>query len=192
MRLDEPFLLVRTNRNDDLIRRKSCKSIADRETNVRLASTCLDGLAGKGRGRVFGYSFCATERLLVVCKPVEHALPYDRHHDLDCVGRTYMSAQNVVSMFDGADDEDVSGHDGNVPPGRARRRGVRPELALGAEPAEGLELADTVAVEPPPQCVGVGLAYGPAAIRARDERFSLGHLARIRRGPRLTLCPVRG
>jgi hypothetical protein len=30
-----------------------------------------------------------------------------------------MRLQYVVGMFDGADDEDVSAHDGNVPPSRA-------------------------------------------------------------------------
>jgi len=56
---------------------------------------------------------------LVVGEPVEHALPYDRHHDLDRVGLPDMRAQNVVRMFDGADYEDVPAHDGNVPPRRA-------------------------------------------------------------------------
>jgi hypothetical protein len=52
------------------------------------------------------------ERFLVVGEPVEQALPYDRHHDLDCVRVSDMRAQHVVRMFDGADDEDVSTHDG--------------------------------------------------------------------------------
>jgi hypothetical protein len=58
-----------------------------------------------------------TERFLVIGEPVECALPYDRHHDLDCVGFPDMRTQNVVRMFDCADDEDVFAHDGNVPPG---------------------------------------------------------------------------
>jgi hypothetical protein len=48
-----------------------------------------------------------TERFLVVGEPVEHALPYDRNHDLNRVGLPHMRAQYVVGMFDGADDEDV-------------------------------------------------------------------------------------
>jgi hypothetical protein len=51
-----------------------------------------------------------TERFLVVGEPVERALPYNRHHDLDGFGVPNMPAQNVVSMFDGADDEDVPAH----------------------------------------------------------------------------------
>ena len=63
---------------------------------------------------------------------------------------------------------------------------------MRAEPAERLELADTVAVEAPPQRLGVSLTYRPAAVRARDQDVGLWHLARIRVGPRLTLCPIRG
>ena len=56
-----------------------------------------------------------TERFLVVGEPVEHALAHDRHHDLDRVGLSNMGTQYVICLFDGADDEDVPAHDGNVP-----------------------------------------------------------------------------
>jgi hypothetical protein len=56
-----------------------------------------------------------SERFLVIGEPVERALPYNRHHDLDGFGVPNTPAQNVVGMFDGADDEDVPAHDGNVP-----------------------------------------------------------------------------
>jgi hypothetical protein len=49
-----------------------------------------------------------TERFLVVGEPVEYALPYDRHYDCYCVGLADMCAQNIVSMFDRTDNEDVS------------------------------------------------------------------------------------
>ena len=116
-RLDEPFLFVRTNRNDDLVRRKSRKSVADGETDIRFAGNSVNGLARELLGRAFGDSLCMTERFLVVGEPVDCALSYDRHHDLDCVGLPDMRTQNVVRMFDRADDEDVPAHDGNVPPG---------------------------------------------------------------------------
>src|SRR5687768_2507710 len=44
-RLDEPFLFVGPNRNDDLVRRKARKSIADGELDVRLAGNSINGLA---------------------------------------------------------------------------------------------------------------------------------------------------
>jgi hypothetical protein len=56
-----------------------------------------------------------TERFLVVGEPVEYALPYDRHYDCYCVGLPDMCAQNVVSMFDRTDNEDVPAHGRNVP-----------------------------------------------------------------------------
>ncbi len=120
-RLDEPFLFFRTNRHDDLVRRKGRESVADGETDVRLTCTSIDGLAGKLFGRAFGNPLRMTDRFLVVGEPVEHALPYDRHHDLDRVGLPDMRAQNVVRLFDGADDEDVLAHAGNVPPRRCGR-----------------------------------------------------------------------
>jgi hypothetical protein len=115
-RLDEPFLFLWTNGNDDFVRWKGRKSVADGETDVRLTGTSFDGLAGKLVSRVFSDVLGMTDRLLVVGEPVEHALPYDRHHDLDRLGLPDMRAQHVVRMFDRADDEDVLAHDGNVPP----------------------------------------------------------------------------
>jgi hypothetical protein len=109
-RLDEPFLFFRTNRNNDFVRRKGRKGVADGEINVRLPGTSFDGFAGKLLGRVFSDSLGMTQRLLVVGEPVEHALPYDRHHDLDRVGLPDVRAQYLVRMFDGADDEDVPAH----------------------------------------------------------------------------------
>ena len=116
-RLDKPFLFLWANGNDDFVRRKGGKSVADGEPDVRFPGTSFDGLAGKLLSRVFSDALGMSERLLVVGEPVEHALPYDRHNDLDRVGLPDMRSQYVVRMFDGADDEDVPAHDGNVQPG---------------------------------------------------------------------------
>ena len=116
-RLDEPFLFLRTNGNDDFVRRKSRKSVADGETDVRLPSDGIDGLAGKLLGRAFSDPLRMAERFLIGGEPVEHPLPYDRHHDLDRFSLPDLRAQDVVRVFDGADDEHVPAHDGNVPPG---------------------------------------------------------------------------
>ena len=110
VRLDAPFLFVRTNRNDDFVRRKRRKSVANGETDIRLTSRSIDSLARQLLGRAFGDPLRMTERFLVVGEPVERALPYNRHHDLDGFGVPNMPAQNVVGMFDGADDEDVPAH----------------------------------------------------------------------------------
>jgi hypothetical protein len=126
-RLDEPFLFFRTNRNDDFVRRKSRKSVADGETDVRLPGTSIDCLAGKSIGRAFSDPLRMTERFLVVGQPVEHALPYDRHYDLDRVGLPDMRAQCVVCMFDGADDEDVLAHDGKRTARRPPKLNLTPD-----------------------------------------------------------------
>jgi hypothetical protein len=129
VRLDEPFLFVRTNRNDDFVRRKRRKSVANGETDIRLTSRSIDGLARQLLGRAFGDPLRMTERFLVVGEPVERALPYNRHHDLDGFGVPNMPAQNVVGMFDGADDEDVPAHAWkrtaeDSPPTARRKNGV--------------------------------------------------------------------
>jgi hypothetical protein len=135
-RFDEPFLLLRANRNHDFVRRKGRKSVADRKTNIRLPGNSADGVARKLFGRAFGDPLRMTERLLIVGEPVEHALPYNRHHDLDRVGLPNMRAQNVVRMLDGADDEHVSAHEGNVSQRRTEDRAAavkpRPELPNAA------------------------------------------------------------
>jgi hypothetical protein len=113
-RLDEPFFFFRTNRNDDFVRRKGRESVADGETDVRLPGSSIDGLAVKLLGRTFSHPLRMTERFLVVGEPVEHTLAHDRHHDLDRVDLPDVRAQYVIRMFDGADDEDVLAHDGNV------------------------------------------------------------------------------
>jgi len=129
VRLDEPFLFVRTNRNDDFVRRKRRKSVANGETDIRLTSRSIDGLARQLLGRAFGDPLRTTERFLVVGEPVERALPYNRHHDLDGFGVPNLPAQNVVGMFDGADDEDVPAHAWkrtaeDSPPTARRKNGV--------------------------------------------------------------------
>jgi hypothetical protein len=123
-RLDEPFLFLWTNRNDDLVRRKGRKSVADGETDVRLPGTSIDRLAGKLLGRVFSDPLGMTDRCLVVGEPVEHALPYDRHHDLDRLGLPDVRAQHVVRMFDRADDEDVLAHELGASPSSTARKDV--------------------------------------------------------------------
>jgi hypothetical protein len=75
-----------------------------------------------------------TERLLVVGKPIEHALPYDRHHDLDRIGLPDVGAQYLVRMFDGADDEDVPAHNGNVPLGCAEGYAALHQASFGKIP----------------------------------------------------------
>lgn len=119
-RLDESFLFVWANRNDDLVGRKGRESVPDGETNVRLAGDSFNGLARKPLGGAFGNSLRVPERLLVAGEPVEYALSCDRHHDRDCVGLTDVCAQNVARIVDRADHEDVLGHDGNVPSGTIR------------------------------------------------------------------------
>ena len=123
-RLDEPFLFFRTNRNDDLVRRKSRKSVTDSEADVSLPGNSIDGLAGKLLARAFSDPLRMTERFLVVGEPVKNALPYDRHYDLDRVGLPDICSQHIVCMFDGANDEDVPAHDGNVPRWSLVRIGV--------------------------------------------------------------------
>ena len=116
-RFNEAFLFVRTNRNDDFVGRKGRKSVADGEIDVRLPGNGVDGVARKLLGRALGDTLGMTERFLVVGEPVEQALPYDRHHDLDRVGLPDMRPKNVVRMLNGADDENVPAHDRNVPTG---------------------------------------------------------------------------
>ena len=116
-RLDEPFLFFRTNRHDDFVRRKGRKSVSDGETDVSLAGNGIGSLAGKLLGCPFSHPLRVTDRFLVVGEPVEHALPHDRHHDLDRFGLPDMRSQGVVRMLDRTDEEDVLAHDGNVPLG---------------------------------------------------------------------------
>jgi hypothetical protein len=116
-RFNETFLFVRTNRNDDFVGRKGRKSVADGEIDVRLPGNGVDGVARKLLGRALGDTLGMTERFLVVGEPVEQALPYDRHHDLDRVGLPDMRPENVVRMLNGADDENVPAHNRNVPHG---------------------------------------------------------------------------
>ena len=85
-RLDEPFLFLWTNGNDNFVRRKGRKSVADGEPDVRLPGISFDGLAGKLVGCVLSDPLGMTDRLLVVGEPVEHALSHNRHHDLDRFG----------------------------------------------------------------------------------------------------------
>ena len=83
--LDEPFLLVRANRNDDLVGGKGRERVTDGKTEVRLTGNGINWFAREPLGRLFGDSLRMAERLLVVGEPVECALAYDRHHDLDRV-----------------------------------------------------------------------------------------------------------
>lgn len=119
-RLDEALLVIRTNRNDDLVGRKGCKSVADGERDIRLAGNCINGLAGKPRRCAFGDPLCVTERFLVAGEPVEYALPCDRYHDLDRVSFTEMLAQDVAGILHRADHEDVLAHGETVPRGDPR------------------------------------------------------------------------
>jgi hypothetical protein len=122
-RLHEAFLFVRTNGNDDFVRRKCRKRIPNGEADIRHPGDSIDGLARKLLSRAFGDPLRMSERFLIVGKPIEHTLPDSWHHDLDGFCVADMRAQDVVGMFDGADDEDVPTHDATVskPP-----RGVWP------------------------------------------------------------------
>ena len=114
-RLDESFLVIRANRNDDLLGRKGRKRVADGKIDFRLAGNSINRLSGKPLGRAFGDPFCLTECFLVVGEPVEYALPCDGDHDLDCVVLAELSTQGVVRMFNRADHEDVLAHGETVP-----------------------------------------------------------------------------
>jgi hypothetical protein len=110
--LHVPLLLFRTNRNHDLVRRKRRKSVVNGKPDIRLAGRRLDGLARKLICRAFGNPLRTPEGFLVIGEPIEHALPHNRYHNLDGFGVPDMPAQNVVGMFDGADDKHVPAHDG--------------------------------------------------------------------------------
>jgi hypothetical protein len=149
-RLDESFLFFRTNRNDNFVRWKGRESVPDGETDVRLPGSSIDGLALKLLGCAFSDPLRMTEPFLVVGEPVEHALPHDRHHDLDRVGLPDMRPQFVVGMFDSADDEDVLGHDGNVPPGglgfHERAAGKERRVVLAASTVAVVAIAVVIVV----------------------------------------------
>ena len=112
---DESFLVIRANGNDDLFGRKARKRVADGKSDVRLAGNSLNCLPRKPLGRAFGDPFCLTECFLVVGEPVEYSLLCCRDYDLDCVVLAELSAQDVVSMLDRADHEDVLAHGETVP-----------------------------------------------------------------------------
>jgi len=114
-RLDESFLVIRANRNDDLLGRKGRKRVADGKIELRLAGNSINRLSGKPLGRAFGDPLSLTECSLVVGEPVEYALPCDRDHDLDRVGLAELSTQGVVRMLNRADHEDVLAHGETVP-----------------------------------------------------------------------------
>lgn len=114
-RLDESFLVIRADDNDDLLGRKACKRVADGKSDLRLAGNSLNCLPRKPLGCAFGDPLCLTECFLVVGEPVEYALPCDRDHDLGRVVLAELSAQGVVCMFDRADHEDVLAHGETVP-----------------------------------------------------------------------------
>ena len=106
-RLDESFLVIRANRNDDLLGRKGRKRVADGKIELRLAGNSINRLSGKPLGCAFGDPLCLTECFLVVGEPVEYSLLCCRDYDLDCVVLAELSAQDVVRMLDRADHEDV-------------------------------------------------------------------------------------
>jgi hypothetical protein len=89
----------------------------DVETDEPMFGTVKGSLAGKLLGCPFSHPLRVTDRFLVVGEPVEHALPHDRHDDLDRFGLPDMRSQGVVRMLDRTDEEDVLAHDGNVPLG---------------------------------------------------------------------------
>ena len=120
VRLDEAFLFVWSHRDNDFVRRKRRERVSNGETDIRLACRGTDGRAGKLLGGTFGDVLRMTERLFVVCEPVERALTYDWHDNLDCFSVPDIRPQSIVCMFDGADDEDVPAHARNVPDRRTR------------------------------------------------------------------------
>jgi hypothetical protein len=116
VRLDASFLFVRTHRNDDFVRRKRRKSVANGEIDIGLAGRSVDRLSGQLFGRVVGDLRRMSERFFVVREPVEGTLAYNRHHDLDRFGVPDIRAQSVIRMFDGADDQNVPAHELSVSP----------------------------------------------------------------------------
>jgi len=105
--LDESFLVIGANGNDDLFGRKARKRVADGKGDFRLAGNGINCLSREVLGRAFGDPLCLTERFFVVGEPVEYALPCDGDHDLDCVGLAEFSSQGLVRMLNRADHEDV-------------------------------------------------------------------------------------
>jgi hypothetical protein len=126
--------------------RKGRKSVADGETEVRLPATASTVALESCSAVRSATRLRMRERFLVAGEPVEHALAYDRHHDLDRVGLPDMRAQYVIRMLDRADDEDVPAHGRNrtarrapgglaaeaaafsFPPARPRCRGFAPSV----------------------------------------------------------------
>jgi len=105
--LDESFLVIWANGNDDLFGRKARKRVADGKGDFRLAGNGINRLSGKPLGRAFSDPLCLTKCFFVVGEPVEDALPCDGDHHLDCVVLAELSTQGVVRMLNRADDEDV-------------------------------------------------------------------------------------
>src|SRR5215210_2755223 len=104
-RLDEAFLLVRTNGDDDLV--------------GRLARDGLGRVPRKLASRLRGDSLRLTERLLVVREPIEEPLPNDRNHDLHRVGLSDVRAQDLFGVRYGGHVEYVLGHETRDLPPRA-------------------------------------------------------------------------
>ncbi len=112
--LDEALLLLGPDRDHDLVGLEGRERIADRERHVRLARAGLDGLAGERVGGLLRDGLGSIERLLVVREPVEEALTHRRYDDLDRVGVADLRTDRIVRLLDGADDEDISGHEGKL------------------------------------------------------------------------------
>jgi len=109
-RLDEPFLVTGANRDDDLIGRERCESIANRETDVCFPGNRLDRLTRKPICRALSDQFRMSESFFVIREPVQRSLSDNRHDDFDLVGVSDVCLQHVVSVLDSADDQNFPSH----------------------------------------------------------------------------------
>ena len=106
------------------------------------------GLARKLVTRSRRDSLGTFERLLVVRDPVQKSLPHHGNDDLDRVRFFDVLTDELVGVFDGADDEDVSCH-GKLPlparlvtasqPPLEGRPGMSPQLPAEPEEHEGAQ-----------------------------------------------------
>ena len=80
------LLVVRSHRDEDLVRLERRERVSYCELDVGFASECLHRLAWKLLGRALRSLLGLTECALIVCEPVENSLSDDGHNDLDPVG----------------------------------------------------------------------------------------------------------
>ena len=107
-RAPEPFSFVRTNRNDDFVRRKRRKTLTRRDAH-RLTSTVASTVSPQRPPRVRADPCRMTERFLVVGEPVEAPCRTTGTTTLTVSASQHAGAKRRHA-FDGADDEYVPAH----------------------------------------------------------------------------------